>query len=347
MNDNAPSRLISFLGSTNTPCERLACTTCGGILYFVAKLRKAMPDQAELVECLKRLSGLDVVRLKDKWGSIHFVLGTLSDEERSALLEFWIAESSDDPDIALGVLAWTRYGRELPERLLRGLLAAAEPGLLRDRELRDKLVASHLTLNQTHVPDALVAALRRDRDDDDAALREAELRTQRHLDYLESLSKMPFADRAPLILADKSISREDWQRFGSAWKVCSDEEIGSLDAAAVQHLIDLCVAAGSSGWDLLLKRLYDRRHQLRLAAIDALRRDHGHLPPRGQLDVVVHDHTIPVAHYPPELAEHVTPEWLMTLPDHERTRFLAALDETRLRIWKKARDRCVLPQGGS
>jgi hypothetical protein len=273
-------------------------------------------------------------------------LGTLPDEERSALLDFWIAESLDDPDIALGVLAWTRYGRELPERLLRGLLAAAEPGLLRDRELRDKLVASHLTLNQTHVPDGLMAVLRRDRDVEDAALREAELRTQRHLDYLESLSKMPFADRVPLILADKSISREDWQRFGVAWKACSDEEIWSLDAAAVQYLIDLCVAAGSSGWDVPLKRLYDRRHQLRLLAIEALRRDYSHLPPRGQLDVVVRDHTIPVAHYPPELAEHVTLEWLMTLSDDEKTRFLAALDKTRLRIWMKARNRCLPPQGG-
>jgi len=48
---------------------------------------------------------------------------------------------------------------------------------------------------------------------------------------------------------------------------------------------------------------------------------------------------MPISHFPIEIADAVTADWLETIPEKPRANFLAQLGACKLRVWVKARKR--------
>ena len=150
------------------------------------------------------------------------------------------------------------------------------------------------------------------------------------------ISGMSFGERVLFILTDQDIKK--WNFWDEAWSICTDQDIEILKAADVQKLIDLCEGDISRWrWKRVLVKL---RHQMRLLEVEHYRRQYGQMAPRDQLRLLVQNRTVPIEHYPEELSQHVSPEWLKTLTVEERDHFAKLLNDTRLRVWKEVRERC-------
>ena len=166
---------------------------------------------------------------------------------------------------------------------------------------------------------------------------------QERQDYFRALATVPFADRLPKIAADNSIDPyrdwREWNGWKTEWGRCSEEEIVALSAERTQHLIDLCESNSVLKSLGVLQRLYDKRHELRQAAIAEVRSKYGNMSPQDQLTELVVSTTTPILHFPVELANVVTDDWLDTIPDKQKANFLFQLSNCKLRVWIKVRKR--------
>ena len=162
-------------------------------------------------------------------------------------------------------------------------------------------------------------------------------------DYFRSLSTIPFADRLPKIAEDNSIDPyrnwREWNEWKAEWGRCSDEEIAALCAETTQGLIDLCESNSVLKSQGLLQRLYDRRHELRQVAIAEIRSKYSTMSPQDQLTELVTATTTPISHFPIELANVVTDDWLETIPERQKANFLLQLSTCKLRVWINVRKR--------
>ncbi len=169
---------------------------------------------------------------------------------------------------------------------------------------------------------------------------EAMHRRQRQ-DYFQLLATMPFENRVTAIAEDKSIDPyrnwREWNGWKPEWSRSSDGEIAALSAEGTQHLIDLCESNSVLSSLGVLQRLYDRRHQLRQAAMEEIRRKYAAMSLQDQLTELVIATTTPIAHFPVELANVVTDDWLGTIPELQRADFLSQISTCRLRVWVRAR----------
>jgi len=160
-------------------------------------------------------------------------------------------------------------------------------------------------------------------------------------DYYQSLSAIPFADRLSKIAEDKSIDPyrnwQEWNGWKAEWSRCSDEEIAALCAETTQGLIDLCEGNSVLRSLGVLQRLYDRRHELRLAAIAEIRSKYSAMNSQAQLTELVTAMMMPISHFPIELADAVTDDWLETIPEIPKAHFLRQLGTCKLRVWIRAR----------
>jgi len=145
------------------------------------------------------------------------------------------------------------------------------------------------------------------------------------------------------IAEDKSIDPyrnwQEWNGWKSEWCRCRDEEISALDAAATQGLIDLCEGNSVLRSLGVLQCLYDRRHELRQATIAEIRSKHGAMTSQALLTELVTIMAIPISHFPIEIADAVTDDWLETIPEIPRANFLLQLGSCKLRVWIRARKR--------
>lgn len=262
------------------------------------------------------------------------VLNILPEEIRQSVLEVWLKNIVNDPDLGLAVLFWTEYGKNLSRSMVYALLEASEPRLVSSRKLRDNLRKA--LQPETDFPSRLTSCIEKDIKEEEEALKLAYIAAKERNDYLDGLSAMSFSERVPRILADQSIKYQDWRK---AWSLCTDEDIENLDLSNVQKLIDLCETTHSYRWSEALKRLYDKRHQLRYSAIDSFKQKSSHLSPSEQLLLLIRNHSIPIEHYPVELAQHVTAQWMQTITEEERNYLLELLSLTRLRTWRKVREK--------
>ena len=179
-----------------------------------------------------------------------------------------------------------------------------------------------LVVSPISLPDRLIAAIRSD-DDDERRRQEMEAETEAEEQrewqtYLRMLVEMPFEKRVHAIVNDQSIKRvrfsEEWEEWDLELSRCRDEEIDALDAGSTQSLIDLCENNYVVKWPDVLRRLYDRRHHLRQAAMDGIRQAYASMSPRDQLTELVINSVAPMEHFPVELALEVTNEWLQKRP---------------------------------
>ena len=135
--------------------------------------------------------------------------------------------------------------------------------------------------------------------------------------YFHLLAEMPFERRVQAIVGDKSIdpfrNSDEWRGWTSKWSRCSDTELEELSAESTQVLIDLCEANLVVRFSEVLTRLYDRRHRHRQTAMDDVRRKYSSMAPRDQLTELVVGGSVPLEHFPVELAKEVTDEWLSSL----------------------------------
>lgn len=162
-------------------------------------------------------------------------------------------------------------------------------------------------------------------------------------DYFRSLATIPFAERLTKIAEDNSIDPyrnwREWNGWKAEWSRCSEEEIAALSAESTQNLVDLCESNSVLKSLGVLQRLYDRRHEIRQAAIAEIRSKYGAMSHRDQLTELVTATTTPISHFPIELANAVTDGWLDTIPERKKTNFLFQLNTCKLRVWINARKR--------
>ena len=162
-------------------------------------------------------------------------------------------------------------------------------------------------------------------------------------DYCRSLAKLPFANRLIAIAADKSIDAyvngREWSEWKGDWSACSSEEIDAFSADDIENLLELCENNSVLCSLGVRQRLYDQRHQLRQVAIGEIRLKYGSMSHEDQLTELVVAATIPISHFPVELAVVVTDDWLRTIPEEQKTRFLKQLSACKLRVWTRARKR--------
>lgn len=167
-------------------------------------------------------------------------------------------------------------------------------------------------------------------------------------DYFRSLATIPFEIRLTTIAKDNSIGLYrkggEWNSWKPEWSRCSDEEIAALNAESTQRLIDHCESNSVLNSLGVLQRLYDRRHQLRLTAMGEIRRRYGTMSLQDQLTELVVATTTPISHFPVELANFVTDDWLGTIPERQKADFLFQLSTSKLRAWIKARKRLSAPE---
>ena len=331
---SSKKRIVSFVLKTPVPCDRLACGTCGGLLHFVARLHHAFPNQDVLVDDLRNLVGDDASQITNNHNCMPQVLDSLPQEVRKVILDSWLQNIDDDSELAFAILLWTQCGKGLTQRMVYKILVGAESLLIHSRQIRDNLRNSLQA--DIQVPLRLRTALEKDIREDEEKSNAAYKAAKERNEYLDALSNMRFGERVACIVADQSIK---WQDRREAWSACTDQEIETLEAADVQQLIDRCEANQSYRWAEALKKLYDKRHQLRLLAMEKIRRQYGQIPPHDQLLSLVRSPAVPIENYPIELSQYVTPQWLETLTIQEKDHFLKLLNNTRLRTWKKVRQR--------
>lgn len=183
--------------------------------------------------------------------------------------------------------------------------------------------------------------------------KEAKDRRKRH-DYYRAVAAMPFEKRVLAIAKNQDPefiinSREEFfidlrERMSwiPEWNRSSAEEIAALSVESLDHIIDLC-EHGYFPWSRDLRQeLYDRRHQVRQDAMESIRQEYKGMSAEQQLTKLVVLTSIPIAHYPVELAEFVSPDWLASLPAMQRDNFIRKITACKLRIWVRARKKLSL-----
>ena len=73
--------------------------------------------------------------------------------------------------------------------------------------------------------------------------------------------------------------------------------------------------------------------------MDEIRRKYATMSLQDQLTELVVATTTPISHFPVELANVVTDDWLNTMPEQQRADFLSQISTCRLRVWVRARQR--------
>ncbi len=311
---------------------------------FIRDLESQGLKGEQLLKCLTQVGGSDIEHLEKTAKSFTVALSSLSEAEQALVLERWVAQALNDPVLAEGVLLWTNYGRDLPPQQLRSILESAVPRLLMHRDLRRHLLSNP---NLPHpLPPRLAAGFQADeRESRQRQDEEAKHRRDRQ-DYFRLLAEMPFEKRVSAIVGDRSIDPyrnwREWKDWASEWSRCSDEEIEALSAESTQRLIDLCEDNLVVRFSEVLPRLYDRRHQLRQMAMDEIQRKYSLMSLWDQLTELVVATSTPIAHFPVELANVVSDDWLGTIPEKQRADFLAQISGCKLRVWVKARQRLPL-----
>jgi hypothetical protein len=214
--------------------------------------------------------------------------------------------------------------------MVHRFLYLSEPELLRERATREKI--SRVMPVGVEWPPRVIEAFEKDQDADRQREKRAQETAIRRAERLTRISPLPFSERVSRILEEPTLKpyewREDWGNF-------EDEELRDLSPKKVQELIDKCASKHSHRWVAALKMLYEKRHQYRLSAMDALRHKYGQLQSQNQLQILLNNHEIPIEHYPAELAKSATPEWFFSLEQNEKKRFQEFLGSTRLRLWRK------------
>ena len=174
------------------------------------------------------------------------------------------------------------------------------------------------------------------------------------LDWNINMARRRYLKNAQMITSDQKLDRErprhqkdvqndldpwdEWIKWRSALSKCSAQDFASLNLEEVQSLIDLCLKVYDIDCHDALKYLYDRRHCLRIEAMEQFRQDYGHLTPEEQLNILL-SKFVCIEHFPIELTNAVTHEWLSSLSEFDKNLFLSMLKQTRLRKWVKVRDR--------
>lgn len=334
--DITNNRIVRFILDNYAPCEQGVCTTCGGMLVFFSRLDQAFPNKDVLVKSLKTLSSSDISQImRNDRNCMLQVLESLSDDMRKVIWGEWMQDIKNDRDFALTILQKTKYGKKLPESMVYEILLAAESLLIISPQHRNNL--RELFEKGLALPIGLKVAIEKDIIEEEERLMVAYSAAKERKKYLDGLASLRFAERVLRILSDPNIKHQDW---GEAWSICTIEDDETLRSEDVQKLIDLCETNQSYRWTDALKKLYDKRHQLRLAAIEMNRHQYGKMSPLAQLSLLNRNLSVPIEHYPLELAQYVSVQWLESLTKQERDHFFELLSSTRLRIWKKVRERC-------
>lgn len=323
------NRLVSILVKYQI-CEKFVCTTCGGSFLSLERLRKDLPPHKELIDELKRLTGDDLLKLKDRSNSLPHLFDEFVKPECEEVLETWAKRAENEPKLAIGVLSWREHEKVLPACMIQRFIYLSETELLRGRAIREKILC--LMPVWVEWPPRVLEAFEKDRDADRQREKLAQEDAIRRVEHLKRISPLPFRERVSRILEEPTLQPHEWRED---WGNFEDEELRGLSPKEVQELIDKCASKHSHRWVAALKMLYEKRHQYRLSAMDALRQKYGHLQPQNQLQILLNNHEIPIEHYPAELAKSATSEWIFSLEPNEKNRFQELLSDTRLRLWRK------------
>lgn len=325
-----------------TGCSLLICGTCGGQLGAQRMAAAYEARYGAPLAHLAQLSISDLCQLGRGQTQMPALLARAARQRRLAhIVAQWVASPAFNAKAAVLVIRWTGELNALPFTLEIALAAAAQPLALASRLVREDIERS--------LPEAVgeLAAYRRafkldrERDTRDAEMRRAMIREQEKRKAAAALEReaqisrldaLPFAERVVEIHADPALH----QVYRPSWATVSEAELRSLSAGTIQALVPKLEAIHKWGdaWWPVLRRLRDLRHAQRLETMAAHRARLRHLPPVEQLSTLAHDPSIPVEHYPIELADYLNAAVLEVLEPAAQERLLAELARTRLRRWR-------------
>jgi len=332
--------LIRFLAKFEPPCGLWDCPTHGFESAFWSAFEDAFPTTEMLFAAMSSFSGTDLNPLSaQRVETIYDLTLRLPFGQREQVIAGWYERMDSEPELATAMIVWFDWGRRLPGlRSMEDMIRAARRGIARDQALRDEvrtLVADYASL-----PTEIAEAIERDVQKEEEAENLERQRVEKLRNHLDALARIPFRERIPRVMSDETLRNMDWRDLlGSKrnWASCSDADLEGLGAAEVQQLIDICEANSSwhTNWRGALSKLYDKRHELRIARMEETRQRIGHLPLREQLMSLLADPSIPIEAFPIELADFCTFDLVERLSRSEKRELIRRLDGIRLRRWKR------------
>jgi hypothetical protein len=354
------NNFIAAIKQLPPSCPKLGgCSTCGGYPSFKKELDKMFPDYQVFNAGLQSLHGLDFSDLDEHAFGISRYLEFLSENERNQILAAWLKCAESDSKLAVDLLRWVsdKYLIVANEELSL-LLDYAADEVAGNKKLRNELLGrvypfeegkSLLTcLGESYlitVPAKILAAKKQEEQQEqlvEEKRREAARQANKmRSDFLDSLDKLPFFEKVRALQFGMRVFNSDLQNRNH-WQIGLDNDLLKLNETQIQQLIDWCYSQGF--WKVILPKLHEKRHQLRLEKIDEIRAKLKSIPIEGWLRELLLDKSISIIHYPVELKDFATNKWFVTIEPELSQRFKYLLKKTNLKKWKKveARLSCFL-----
>lgn len=326
-------------------------------ITFMKNLNLTFPARETVIAGLVEMNGSDAELLHNQANGIGTFLRGAGQEARDSLVNAWIQTSVTDSKLAGELVNWIGWQHlTVTTEQLNQLIQSAQNALIQNAELRNEFnkcfVDKHESYGSSNIykygniqiPTEVAEIIKSDELEtlrmQAALLHQAQIEKENLTKHLSSLS---FLDRVKYFQQIKSSKLEKaaddcWNRD---WGTCSETELAQYSADEIQKLIEWCES--QSRMQFARPQLHERRHQLRLDAMDQVRENLKLFPVESWLNELLQIDGIPIEHYPVELAAQATTEWFASLEPEIKKKFLNLSKSTHLRIWTKVVDRLSPP----
>lgn len=341
MSNQSKDILIKLL-SGPAHCDEFGCTTCGGRrgleMDFVRGSGISIFSE-EFFNQLKELEAGDLHCIEFdieqyKTLAIDSVLNVMKDDRFHELYKHYSLLSATDDELAYKLLVWTRFGKRLTQNQLEMLIQYAMPTLLRSYYARN-LMKTELSYKDLSYPKELKDIYSEDSSKERDRLHEiwqAEKRKKEEYGrYILGLKELTFPDYLDVLLT-KKIDPRYWDSLRCE---ISDDELNNLNLVEIQELINKCMDHSEQFWLTTIDRLCDKRNTLRIEAMNSLREKYLNNTNEETLCLLLNNASIPIEHYPYELAAFISREWFESLVNTDKIRFVKMLEKTRLKKWRR------------
>jgi hypothetical protein len=320
---------------------------------FIRVIYSVFSARETLVLGLQEISGNDAVMLCEQANGIAYIIRHLSESSRDSVIQAWLETSSTDSKLGAELVFWIgQYKIDVSTSVFKQFLTYAEEELVRSKEKRDLFVRLFLdpekywpihrleNYRSIEIPTELAEIIRLEELEalkiQASLLQQAQVEKENLTRHLSSLS---FFDRVKYFQQIKSskLEKAAYDCWNKDWGTCSETELVQYSADEIQELINWCES--QSRMYYARPQLHERRHQLRLHAMNQVRENLKAFPIESWLNELLLIDAIPIEHYPVELAAQATTEWFASLEPEVGKKFLSMLMGTKLRVWTKVVDR--------
>ena len=327
-------------------------------IIFMKNLNLTFPARESLIAGLAEMNGNDAELLYNQANGIGAFLRGAGLDVRNTVVNAWIQTSTSDSKLAGELIRWIgRMKLVVTLDQVNRLIDSAHFELIRNAELRnefnecfvDEYISCYNSNNELRscnfaIPPELAEIIKLDELEvlriQSSRLEKAQIEKENLAKHLSSLS---FYDRVKYFQQIKSSKLEKaiYDCWNNDWGTCSETELVQYSADEIQELINWCES--QSRMYYARPQLHERRHQLRLHAMNQVRENLKAFPIESWLNELLLIDAIPIEHYPVELAAQATSQWFASLDPEVGKKFLSLILSTKLRVWKKVESRLISP----